>query len=107
MTYAGCLSAAALDAVYAQTAVAVNPTLVGSGFQIKLLDAIARGVPVVSTAFSNRLGRDIASSDDSIALVNLLNERLDPAGFAPFDYSKFFEAATCAWEAFLFGTDAN
>lgn len=107
VTYAGCVSASALDAIYSESALAVNPTLIGSGFQIKLLDAIARGVPVVSTAFSNRLGAAIASSDDPKVLASLINERLEPGGVASFDYSHFYEAATRAWETFLFGPDAN
>lgn len=101
--YAGCVSATELDAIYARSAVAVNPTLSGSGFQIKLLDAIARGVPIVSTAFSNRLGPAIASSDDPRELARLIDERLVPSSAAAFDYGTFYDAATEAWDTFLFG----
>jgi hypothetical protein len=82
--------------------VAVNPTRLGSGFQIKLLDAIARGVPVVSTAFSNRIGPAIASSDDPVELARLITTRLTPGAVAPFDYAAFYESATNAWDSFLF-----
>jgi len=101
--YAGCLPSDALDREFARAAVAVNPTRSGSGFQIKLLDAIARGVPIVSTAFSNKLGPAIASSDDPRGLAALVNARLLPGRTAPFDYAAFHAAAVAAWERFLFG----
>lgn len=104
VTYAGCVPASELDAIYARTAVAVNPTLAGSGFQIKLLDAIARGVPIVSTAFSNRVGPAIASSDDPKELARLIDERLVPNTAAAFGYAGFYAAATKAWDDFLFGS---
>lgn len=101
-TYLGCLSVADLDAAFARTAVAVNPTRLGSGFQIKMLDAISRGVPLVSTAFSNKIGNAIASSDDPRALAALINAQLTPTGVRPFDYESFYHAAIAAWQRFLF-----
>jgi glycosyltransferase involved in cell wall biosynthesis len=103
-SYAGCLDAAELDAAFARAAVAVNPTRLGSGFQIKLLDAIARGVPIVSTAFSNRLGSAIAASDDPRSLAELINARLTPGSLPPFDYGAFHREAVAAWDGFLFGS---
>lgn len=100
--YAGLLSPSALDAAFAETAVAVNPTRRGSGFQIKLLDAIARGVPIVSTAFSNRIGDAIPSSDDPRELAALIDARLVPGTVPPFDYAGFHRDAVVAWERFLF-----
>jgi hypothetical protein len=102
VTYAGCLSLEAFDTAFAQTAVAVNPTRLGSGFQIKLLDAIARGVPIVSTAFSNRLGPSIASSDDPVVLASLINARLQLSSTPPFDYAQYYQDSTDAWDTFLF-----
>ncbi len=99
--YAGLLPPAELDAAFARTAVAVNPTRTGSGFQVKLLDAIARGVPIVSTAWSNKLGPAIPASDDPREFARLVNERLTPAATPPFDYPAFHARATAAWEAFL------
>lgn len=101
-TYAGCVSPAELDEAFARTAVAVNPTRLGSGFQIKLLDAIARDVPIVSTAFSNKLGPAIASSDDPRTLAELINARLTPGCVPPFDYAAFHGDAVAAWDRFLF-----
>jgi hypothetical protein len=102
VTYAGCLPRPQLDAMYGRVSLAVNPTRSGSGFQIKLLDALARGVPIVSTAFSNRVGPAIASSDDPVELARLINARLISSGAPAFDYTAFYETAVRAWDAFLF-----
>lgn len=102
VTHVGLLSPADLDAAFARTAVAVNPTRTGSGFQVKLLDAIARGVPIVSTAWSNKLGPAIPSGDDPLELARLITDRLTPGHEPPFDYAAFHAQATAAWEAFLF-----
>ena len=99
--FTGLLGSAELDAAFARTAVAVNPTRVGGGFQMKLLDAIARGVPIVSTTWSNKFGPAIPSSDDPRELANLITVRLTP-GPAPIAYASYFAAANAAWEAFLF-----
>lgn len=103
VAYAGCLPRNELDALFERAALAVNPTRSGSGFQIKLLDALARGTPVVSTEFSNRVGPMIPSSDDPRHLAELINERLVPNSGPPFDYAAFHRDAIMAWEAFLFG----
>ena len=102
VVYAGCLPRPKLDELYGRVSVAVNPTRSGSGFQIKLLDAIARDVPVVSTAFSNRIGPAIPSSDDPVELARLINARLSPGAVPPFDYATFHREAKAAWDAFLF-----
>jgi hypothetical protein len=101
VTYAGCVSASELDERFARTAVAVNPTRVGSGFQVKLLDALARSVPVVSTQFSNRIGPAVPSSDDPKMLAALIDERLVPGRTDVFDYDAFYRAAVAAWDAYL------
>lgn len=103
VTFVGLLDPAELDAAFARTAVAVNPTRTGSGFQVKLLDAVARGVPIVSTAWSNKLGPAIPSSDDPQELARLIIDRLTPGGAPPFDYAAFHAQAEAAWEAFIWG----
>jgi len=102
--YVGWLDPAALDDAFAKTALAVNPTRSGSGFQVKLLDAIARGVPVVSTAWSNKLGTAIPSSDHPAELASLITARLEPSSTPAFDYAAFYCEACAAWERFLFAT---
>jgi len=102
VAYAGCLPQQQLDSLFDRVSVAVNPTRSGSGFQIKLLEAIARGVPIVSTAFSNRIGPEIASSDDPVELARMINDRLMPNAASSFDYQTFHLRALDAWDAFLF-----
>lgn len=102
VAYAGCLPRPELDALFGSVSVAVNPTRSGSGFQIKLLDALARGVPIVSTAFSNRVGPALASSDDPLELARLINARLGDDATPAFDYEAFHAHAVAAWDAFLF-----
>lgn len=102
VAYVGWLESKRLDDAFSKTAVAVNPTRTGSGFQVKLLDAIARGVPVVSTAWSNKLGPAIPSSDNAAELAALINARLEPGSTPPFDYAVFYRDATAAWDRFLF-----
>lgn len=102
VNYVGWLDPARLDDAFAKTALAVNPTRSGSGFQVKLLDAIARGVPIVSTAWSNKLGPAIPSSDAPAELAGLITERLDPGRTTAFDYAAFYREACAAWERFLF-----
>lgn len=102
VNYVGWLDPAGLDHAFAKTAVAVNPTRSGSGFQVKLLDAIARGVPIVSTAWSNKLGPTIPSSDDPAELAALITARLEPSSTPAFDYASFYREACAAWERFLF-----
>lgn len=70
--YLGCLPDREFDACFEKAALVINPTISGSGFQIKLLDALARGVPVVSTAFSNPFPDSIPSSDDPLELARLI-----------------------------------
>jgi hypothetical protein len=102
VTYVGCLDPRQLDDAFASSAVAVNPTILGSGFQVKLIDAVARSVPVVSTAFSNKLGPAIPSSDDPAELAALISARLGPDTSPPIDYASFHRQAVEAWENFLF-----
>lgn len=99
--FVGLLQPKELDAAFARTAVAVNPTRTGSGFQVKLLDAVARGVPIVSTAWSNKLGPAIPASDDPREMARLITERLTPGDVLPFDYAAFNARAIAAWDAFL------
>jgi len=69
---------------------------------VKLLDAIARGRPIVSTAWSNKLGPAIPSSDDPAELAALITARLEPSRTPAFDYAAFYREAVAAWERFLF-----
>lgn len=101
VSYAGCLDSEEFDREFSRTALVVNPTRTGSGFQIKLLDALARGVPVVSTSFSNRIGRVIPSSDDPQLLAALISNHLVPSSGGAFCYDAYYSDACRAWDEFL------
>lgn len=98
--YRGLLETEAFEACFREAGLCINPTRSGSGFQIKLLDALCRGVPVVSTEFSNPFPGVIPSSDDPEELAKLIQAQLAGASKA-FDYEAFYADAVHAWEKFL------
>lgn len=75
-----------LDAVFARATASLAPLRFGSGVKIKMLDALARGVPVIATSVSvegipvEPDGSDgCAVSDDPAAWADLVDELVDPA----------------------------
>jgi hypothetical protein len=79
----------------------INPTISGSGFQIKMLDALARGIPVVSTAFSNPLGQRIPSSDDPRVLADLIHKEAFSHERADSTYNQVHNVTTATWGDWL------
>jgi len=72
-----------VDAYYKRAAVFVAPILVGGGIIVKILDAMAAGVPVVTTTYGNegiggKPGRDLVigntSEDFAEAVINILSD---------------------------------
>lgn len=71
-----------MRALYAQASVFVAPIFWGSGVRIKLLEALAAGIPIVSTQLAAE-GLDVSQSallaerapDFAAAIVRLLNDR--------------------------------
>jgi hypothetical protein len=100
VTYRGFLPKRDLDTYFSRCAVAVNPTVSGSGFQIKMLDALARGVPVVSTARANPLGDRIPASDDPHVLADLVTQSGTDLS-RTFDYVSLHREARREWLRFL------
>lgn len=88
-----------LEDLYDRCGVVINPTRTGSGYQIKLLEALSFGCPVVSTQFSNPLGEAIPSSDDPAEFARLVEAQLRSP--APFDYSHYYEETKRKLERFL------
>lgn len=99
--FRGFVSREELGDLYDRAGVVINPTRTGSGFQIKLLEALAYGCPVVSTDFSNPLGSAIRSSDDPGRFAALVDEVLAAATIEPFDYEAFYRDACSKMEEFL------
>lgn len=99
VTYHGLVSLAELDSLYGRCSIAVNPTLSGSGVQMKLMDALCRSVPVVTSSSSNPFGnllRTATSPEEWTAAI--VAECEVPA---PFDYKSYFADASKRWTRWL------
>jgi glycosyltransferase involved in cell wall biosynthesis len=75
VNYLGFVSIAELDKQYLECEFIINPTIKGGGFQVKMLEALAYGVPVISTDFSNHLKEIVCSSDNPQELAKLVNTK--------------------------------
>ncbi len=97
--FRGFVSREALDDLYDRCGVVINPTRTGSGYQIKLLEALSCGCPVVSTEFSNPLGDAIPSADDPAEFARHVEEQLrSPEAF---DYESYYQETRRKLAAFL------
>ncbi|MFN8017735.1 MAG: glycosyltransferase [Acidimicrobiales bacterium] len=87
LVFAGAVSMRAKDRLLGAAHVALNPMRIGSGTNLKLLEYLAMGVPVVSTPFGAR-GIDVVDGEhlrfaDPGAFADAVAEVLaDPAGAA-------------------------
>jgi len=99
--FRGFVSREELADLYDRAGVVLNPTRTGSGFQIKLLEALSYGCPVVSTDFSNPIGTEIASSDDPARFAALVDAALASEEIKPFDYARFYQETVAKLRAFL------
>jgi hypothetical protein len=62
--------------LYNESSLFINPTISGSGVQIKLLEALSYHMNVVSTEYTNTFPNIIDSSNNSIEFANLINEHI-------------------------------
>ncbi|OQA32741.1 MAG: hypothetical protein BWY57_01723 [Betaproteobacteria bacterium ADurb.Bin341] len=100
--YLGFVGKTVLDDCFSRCATVINPTISGSGFQIKMLDALARGVPLISTRLANPIGARLPSTDEPLEFARLLNDGASGGASIPaFDYPRFFADASERWAAFL------
>jgi hypothetical protein len=95
--YLGFLSKPDLEAAFSRCAVVVNPTISGSGFQIKMLDALARGLPLASTTKANPLNAELLSSDAPNELASLIKQLASSKPETGFNYSRFNKTAQKLW----------
>jgi glycosyltransferase involved in cell wall biosynthesis len=72
--------------LYSKSKLFVNPTIHGSGIQIKMLEALSYGLPVVSTDYSNIFPNVIPSSNDPHKLANLITSSLNTKSKFNFEY---------------------
>jgi hypothetical protein len=99
--YLGFVSKSELDQAFARSSIVINPTISGSGFQIKLLDALARGIPVVSTSFSNPIGKEINCSDDPQDFARVISLSTGSRAASVFQYREFYINACESWKDFI------
>ena len=99
--YLGFLSKPDLEVAFARCGVVVNPTISGSGFQIKMLDALSRGLPLATTTKANPLVGAVESSDDPRVLAKMIESKARGLGGATFDYAKFYSQACSDWDDFI------
>lgn len=70
--YYGSLSRQEYVKLLSSAGLFINPTIAGSGFQIKLIEAASYHIPIITTSFSNYLSEDIMSSDDPKELADMI-----------------------------------
>lgn len=90
--YDGLLPLDEYQARLQHAALFVNPTRHGSGFQIKLMEAVRYGVPCISTAYSNHLGPLISSTDDPVEMATMITRWMkEGQGISVFDYATLHD----------------
>lgn len=71
-----------LDSVYRDSRVSVAPLLFGSGMKVKVLDAMARGIPTVTTSVGAEgidieNGRELLVADDPLRMADAIDALLE------------------------------
>lgn len=71
-----------LDSVYRDSRVSVAPLLFGSGMKVKVLDAMARGIPTVTTSVGAEgidieNGRELLVEDDPLRMADAIDALLE------------------------------
>ncbi len=102
--FAGFIDRSELESLYRRCAVSINPTRTGTGFQMKLLEALSFGCPVVSTEFSNPLGDVVPASDDPAEFAELVEKAAWSPTPGGFDYPSFYESTTDRLQRLLGGS---
>jgi len=93
--YLGLLNRGEYEQTFINAKLFVNPTLYGSGFQIKLIEAIRFNIPIVSTSFSNPFSNAIPSSDDYEIMAKIINDHMSNAQpIVPMNYDDLYRSTT-------------
>jgi nucleoid DNA-binding protein len=72
-----------IEKLYLTKNLYINPTIKGSGIQVKLLEALSYGMNAISTEYSNPFKHILLSSDNPVEFANLINK------YANTNYSNF------------------
>jgi glycosyltransferase involved in cell wall biosynthesis len=102
VSYKGLLPRDDYERLLREATLFVNPTRFGSGFQIKLMEAIRAGVPSISTAYSNHLGPGLTATDDAAEMAQLITQWMHSrSGISYPDYAELHESVKLATQAAL------
>lgn len=102
LQYSGLLDREHYEQVFTGANLFINPTRYGSGFQIKLMEALRFGIPVISTAFSNHLDEALTATDDPHRMAEMINEwMVHGHGVKPVDYEQLHRKASAGLQAAL------
>jgi Glycosyl transferases group 1 len=74
--------------LYNESALFINPTISGSGIQIKILEALAFKMNVVSTAYTNTFPHIIDSSNDADEFAELINVHIKNPNYS-FNFEEY------------------
>ncbi|WP_082524782.1 glycosyltransferase family 4 protein [Pseudorhodoferax sp. Leaf274] len=97
LEYAGLLARTEYESLMRNASLFLNPTRHGSGFQIKLIEAMQLGIPIISTKFSNHVGDSITATDDPSEMAQLIERWMKTrTGIKTPNYSDIFERAKSA-----------
>lgn len=100
VTYLGFLAKDDLEKAFQRCSVVINPTISGSGFQIKMLDALSRGIPLVTTSTANPLGDSIFSTNSPIEFARQIT-LCGQNSANKFSYLDFYAYSITSWHSFL------
>lgn len=87
--FRGFVSREELDDLYQKAGFVINPTVIGSGIQIKLIEALSMSKKIISTQFSNKVLDTIPSSDDPQIFAELINN-YNLSSSIDIDYNKIY-----------------
>lgn len=93
ISYLGFVTNEELHDFFCNAELVINPTIIGSGVQMKLMEALAYNKNIVTTNFSNVYNLPLPSSDDPKEFAYLINEIMNHNEYkkSKFNYSIFFE----------------
>jgi Glycosyl transferases group 1 len=99
--YKGFIDRHELEREIKNASVLINPTLTGSGIQLKLIEALSMNKRVVTTTFANPFSTELISTNDPVEFANLIVDALNNYSYKQFDYQKYYDIAKTSLNNFL------
>ena len=86
--FRGFINREELIKLYNESALFINPTISGSGIQIKILEALSFRMNVVSTAYTNTFPHIIDSSNNAQEFADLINKHIQNPNYS-FNFEEY------------------